>query len=294
MFLSASKIQLKSILPTAICSYRSALGTRGRKCQTIFRTFPARAVATKPLNNVSPAGKPVVLKKPPPTTTAGRLAPDATDVRDAHRNRLAQELAQNGNVLLYQAQSHVGFLFAAWVGGASCLGGALLILNLKLYEANKELPWFVPGAYRMTGVFLVAISVWSIARSSRLIYSIQLLAGNGNPRLLLKIRRNLPLPFVKPREMTVLTSDVTLKRRMVAPMGRPPQVANLDRGYITSIPSRIGAALSRFFASARQFVFSDGIVKVSVEGRGGIWKLDSNGLFLDGGNRLWEVVKFVD
>jgi hypothetical protein len=297
MFLRISIPQLKSVLPTPVCCRRSALHIRGRKHQTTFANFPSRPVTTKSSSSkVPPVPNPAVPRKPAPTVKPHSLAPDAAEVRDAQRNRHVQNLAQNGKMMLFQAQSHAGFMFAAWVGGAICFGGALLIVNLRLYEENKELAWFVPVAYRLAAIFLVAIGGWSVVRSSRLISSVEILRGNGKAQLVLNIRRNVPLPFIRTQKMIVPASDVIFHRRMVAHMGRPPydpsDLKNLRKGFIIGIASRVIAAFYRFFAGVRQFIFSDGLIKLAIQGRGGLWKLDSNGLFLDGGKPLFEVVGF--
>jgi hypothetical protein len=297
MFLRTSIPQLKSILPTPICCRRSALHIRSRNHQTVFSNLPSRPVTTKSSSsNVPPVSKPVVSRKPAPTAKPRSLAPDAAEVREAQRNRHVQKFARDGKVILFQAQSHAGFMFGAWVGGAVCFGGALLIVNLRLYEENKELSWFVPVAYRLAAIFLVAIGGWSVVRSSRLISSVEILRGNGKAQLVLNVRRNVPLPFIRTQKIIVPASDVILHRRMVAHMGRPPydpsDLKNLREGFVIGTASRVVAAFYRFFAGVRQFIFSDGLIQLAIQGRGGVWKLDSNGLFLDGGNPLFEAVGF--
>ncbi len=297
MFFRISTPLVKSFLRThPIYSYRSAFRIRNRKFQIVVPIFSSRPAATTSGIKVPPVPGSAVPKKPSSAAVSRSLAPDAAEVQDARQNLLAQTLAQQGNVKLFQAASHTGFMCMAWIGGVICFGGTLIILNQRLYEENKELPWFVPGTYRIVAVCLVALGGWSIARSSRLISSIEILPGNDKARLLFKIRRNIPLPLIKPKEMIVHVSDVSFQRRVVAFMGRPPpntgSWGNLDKGFIIGIAGRISAALLRFFAGARQFIFSDGIIKVSMQGQGGIWKLDSNGLFHDGGRPLFEMVKF--
>lgn len=297
MSLRTSKPQFKLILPTSISSYRLAFRTRCQNPQNIFTTSASRLVTTdsSSLSKVPPVSKLGVPTKPSSIAVPRGLIPDASEIRETKRNQLAQNLIRNGKVLLFQAASHTGFMCMAWIGGVTCFAGTLMILNQRLYEANKELPWFVPSIYRVVAVFLVALSGWSISRSSRLISSIEILPGKDKARLLLKVRRNIPLPFIKPKKMTVHASDVSFQRRVVAALGRPPNdAANLDKGFMTGIASGISATLYRFFAGSRQFILSDGIIKVSVKGHGGIWKLDANGLFLDGGGPLFELVKIKD
>ena len=292
MPLRATKPHLMPILPAPVYSYRSALPMRVRGCQKLFTTFPSRATATGPPKKVLSIPKPV-------SGAASRsIAPSALEVQDSRLSLLANNLVRDGKGTLFQAESHVGYMYAGWMGGIVCLGGALLILNEDVYEANKELPWFVPGAFRVSAVFLIGIAGWAIARSARRISSIQILPGNDKARLVLNVRRNIPLPFITPQRMTVLASDVTLQRKVVMPLGKrflaAPSLRNPDQSFVLGVARSIGAALSRFFAGARQFIFSDGIIWVSIKGRGGSWKLDGNGRFPDNGNRLTKMVKVED
>ncbi len=298
MLLRTSKPQLKSIFPPLICSQRSILRIRSRDSQNVLACFPARAAATKSFRKVLPVRKPAVPQKPASSVVHHGLAPNAAEVRDARRNLQAQDLAGSGKGMLFQAQSHAGYMFTGWIGGIICFAGAFAILNQRLYEENEELHWTVPVGYRLSAIFLVGLSGWAVARSSRRISSIEILPGKNKARLILNVRRNIPLPFIKPRSMNVLASHVTLQRRVITPMGRPPQDArssgNSDESFVLGIARSISTVPYRFFAGARQFIFSDGIIKVSIEGHGGTWKLDGNGRFLDGGARLFDIVKFED
>jgi hypothetical protein len=226
------------------------------------------------------------------------LAPNASQVQDAQRNLMAHNLARSGNVTLFRAPSHAGFMCTGWLAGAVCFAGALIILNQRLYEQNKELSWIVPVAYRIVVIFLVALSGWSIIRSSRLLSSIEILPGPNKAKLLLRVRRNIPLPFIKPKALIVDTSDLSLGRGVIAAMERSVPDArssgNLDSGILSRIRKRISISLFRFFAGARQYIFSDGIIQVYVEGYSGAWKLDSKGHFLDGGVPFFHLVKFKD
>lgn len=288
LFVCTPKKQLKSVLPNIISSHRSALRIGRLSSHTVRTTIHSRSAASKSSSNVPRIPKADIPRRPPSIGPPRNPASNIVELQARQGNPLTTKLVNTGRVVLFRAQSHAGFMFAAWVGGITCVGGALLILHLKLHEENKELPWFVPISYRIVIVFLVAVGSWSIIRSSRLISSIEMLRLNGKAQLVLKVRRNIPLPFIRPKEITVDASDVVLQRQMVTPMGRPPR----DPRSFTGIASRIGAVPHRFFTSARQFIFSDGIIQLSVLGRDGKWKVDSNGLFLDHGKLLFDVVKF--
>ena len=209
---------------------------------------------------------------------------------------LARKLAENGKVALFRAGSHTGLICTAWMAGFISFGGAWIIINLGLHQANEELPWFVPGTYSVVIVLLVAMGGWSILRSSRLLSAIEILPGQDRARLLLSVRRNIPLPFIKPKTLTVDASDVMMGRRLVRPLVEPIPLAGSFRDRKTSIikeiARRLNLMLFRYFVGARQFVLSDGIMSIRVRGQRGTWKLDTYGWFLAGGDRLLEVIKW--
>ena len=64
-----------------------------------------------------------------------------------------------------------------------------------------------------------------------------------------------------------------------------------DMGFIRGIARSISTTLYRFLAGVRQFIFSEGLISLSIKGYGGTWKLDYYGQFLDYGKPLHEVIR---
>ncbi len=295
MLFQTTRLHLMSIPPAPFCSPRSALRVLARGRGIPVTNLLSRAAATGSPRQLLPVPKPDVTNKPLSGVIQRSVAPRASDVRDDRLRLLANNLARDGKRTLFRAESHVGNMCAAWMGGILCLAGALTFLNEKVHEASKELPWFVPAAFRISAIFLVGMAGFAITRSARLISSIEILPGNDKARLVLNVRRNIPLPLIKPKKLIVLASDVTLQRKVVTPMGEQVQTTsrleNSRKSFILEVARSISAALSRFFVGVRQFIFMDGIIWVSLKGRGGSWKLDSYGRFPEDGDRLMKLVK---
>lgn len=114
------------------------------------------------------------------------------------------------------------------------------------------------------------------------------------PRLLLKVRRNLPLPFIPPKQMMVDLSDVAIDQRTIARMGTPYAEVSPEGDAIVWAWRRLQVGLYRFFNGVRQFWFFDGILRLQIRGKSGIWKLDTNGWLLEDGQALQELVKISD
>jgi len=299
MSLRVFRPSLKSIILHPIThSPQSALRVNGRP-RTLLRSFPSRAASTKSSGKVLLLRTPAVPRKPASNVPSRRLAPSAVELQDARSNLRAKELSRSGSTLLYKVRSHAGFMFAGWIGGLISFTGAIVYMNLfikdqRLDKNNKEFPFWVPVAFNLSGVIFIGVGIWAITRASRRISSIEILPGNNQPRLIINVRRNIPLPYIKPRRLNVLASDVTLHRRLVIPMRENLDESSLtksDIGFIRGIARSISTTLYRFLAGVRQFIFSEGLISLSIKGYGGTWKLDYYGQFLDYGKPLHEVIR---
>lgn len=287
MLFIASRFPLKSVFPATPCWCQTVRCLRPPTRQTVFETVFMRFANTKAPSKGQSAAKPTLTRKPPRASIPREVHPLVSEILDSERNQRALSLARDGKAMLFKASSHAGFLSAAWLGGVVCIGGGLLIIDMGLVEANDELPSFVPSSYRVSVIFLFALGCFSISKSFRLISSIEILPRNGKAMLLLNVRRNIPLPFIKPKPLVLHLSDVSLSRRMVAAIGQPVPDASSS-----GIASRIRTAPYRFFVGVRQFISSDRLAHLHVKGHSGTWKLDSNGLFPHGGRPLFSLVDF--
>ncbi len=275
------------------CS-RSLLRLHNRNGPRLSEIVPSRSAASKvqsPFPRNFP-GKPLAIATP------RRLTPPVSEFRETQANVLAEKLARDGKTMLLKVASHFGFMWSAWMAGVICFTGVYFILSTNLYELNVELPWFVPIAYRLSAIVLVAMGSFSILRSSRLLSSIEILPGKDHATLLFKIRRNIPLPFIKHRVLTAPVSDVSVERRVVvsgqSPALEPRDLGDLEKNIIIIILRRLTLAASRFVAGAKQFMFSDRIIFLHIKGHRGTWKLDSNALLPAGDHFFLRVVKFED
>jgi hypothetical protein len=297
MSLRISRPRLQSIIQYPItCSPQLALRVNGR-FRTLLAPFPSRTAVTKSSGKVQTLRTPVVPPKPASNVPSRRLAPNAVEVQDARNNFWAKELSRSGSTLLYQARSHAGFMFASWTAGLMCFASAIYIINQRFYEDNEGLPRWVPFAYRITACFWIGIGSFAITRAHRRISSIDILPGNNQARLIINVRRNIPLPYIRPRRLNVLASDVTLHRRLVIPMGKVLDGSSLtksDKGFVLRIARSISTILYNFFDGVRQFLFSDGMIALSIEGYGGTWKLDIYGQCPDNAKPLHEVIRLED
>lgn len=272
---SASKYQLPLL-------YRS-----GQIHQTIYRAIRSpgftqlRPKSTTFRNSAEP-------KSPP------RIAPTISEVQDEKRQLLALRLIQDGKSVLWKAPSHSGFAIAGFVTGTFCLTCGLLTVVMDAAEDYTDLPWYVPVTARFGVVIVLGGAGVAFLRTSRLISSVELVRVKDRARIMFKVRRNIPLPFIPPRRLVVDFSDVIVQRRLVVLMdwsGRKIQ-EKWASGVQLRLAERIKLMLFHFYASTKQFFDSSGLIYLYIKGRKGFWKLSAYGLALDGGQPFHELVEF--
>jgi hypothetical protein len=303
MFLRISRPHLKPIILHPItCSPQSALRINGR-LRTLLASFPSRAAATKSSGEVLTLRTPAVPPKPASNVPSRRLAPNAGEIQDARNNIWAKELSRSGPRLLFKVRSHAAFMCTGWIKGLLSFTCAFIMIDLRFWEQFpefEEAPRWTILVFRLSSIFLIVLGSWAITRASRRISSIEILPGSDQPRLIINVRRNIPLPYIKPRRLNVLASDVTIHRRLVipfTPIEKAPDESSLtksDKGVIRGIARSISTMLYSIFAGVRQFIYLDGVASLSIKGYGGTWKLDIYGQFLDGGKPLYKILRMRD
>jgi hypothetical protein len=161
-------------------------------------------------------------------------------------------------------------------------------------EKSTELPWWVFLVNRFVAVFLVGAAGIIYLRASKLITSMELVPGKDRVRVLLKVRRNVPLPFIAPRRVVVDIPDVTIERKVVAPMElRDEEIKEcIAKGIQLRLSKRIRLAIYRFFAGAKQFFDSSGIIYLYIKGQKGTWKLSAYGNIVEGGRPFHGLFEF--
>lgn len=255
----------------------------------ICKQTRAFADISQPQNRL-PHGNPQVGgRRPPP------LHHNPTTIQSpaALLNRRAERLVAEGRDILYTASSHYGYMYAGWFLGAMCFGGGFLMGQIGFYSAPEGLHWMVPMAYRFSTVFLAFLGGWAIARSSRRITSLQVRPGPEKPMITILVQRNTPIPFIKPRKIVVPLTDFQLGTRLVRPMGNPLDEATLREIYSGNKPRlarRFSMAMFRIFAGVRQYIFSDGLISVYLNGYNGVFRMDAHGHLRDDGQPLYELV----
>ena len=211
------------------------------------------------------------------------------------KQNLARTLHDSGEIFLYQAPSHAGFLAATFLTGTMCLIGVVSTFSTDLWK-SPEVPWWINAANRMGIVCFTFLGGWIILRATRHITSIKLMRQGDSVKMLVTVRRMIPLPLVPAKTIVTDPVDFVLPSRMVAQLAMPSWLDNQGPEIAGTLPSRIlkriSLALWTFFAGMRKVFTHEGFLDVTIEGTNGLWKLDSAGSFAQGGRNLLNIVSY--
>jgi hypothetical protein len=113
-------------------------------------------------------------------------------------------------------------------------------------------------------------------------------------KMLVTVRRMIPLPFVPPKKVVTDPVDFILPSRMVAQLAIPTwldsQGMEISGSLSSRIVKRISLAFWTFFADMRKVFTHEGFLDVTINGTKGLWKLDTAGDFASGGRNLLNIV----
>jgi hypothetical protein len=279
------------------------------RCTKLWRLTNAHfssalARPTKPPVDLGQKGSAKGSSKLLPNTQATRLpaqaelpsAPNARTARNIQKQNLARYLHDSGETLLYKAPSHAGFLTATFLSGSLCLIGAVATSSTELWKAQEGLPWWVNTANRLGIICFAFLGGWIVLRATRHITSIKLMLKDDRVKMLVTVRRMIPLPFVPSKKLVTDPVDFILPSRMVAQLAIPTWLDSQGTEISGSLPSRIvkriSLALWTFFAGMRKVFTHEGFLDVTINGTNGFWKLDTAGDFANGGRNLLNIVSY--
>ena len=133
-------------------------------------------------------------------------------------------------------------------------------------------------------------------RATRHITSIKLMLKDDRVKMLVTVRRMIPLPFVPPKKLVTDPVDFILPSRMVAQLAIPTWLDNqgteISGSLSSRIVKRISLSLWTFFAGMRKVFTHEGFLDVAINGTNGLWKLDTTGDFASGGRNLLNIVSY--
>jgi hypothetical protein len=224
------------------------------------------------------------------------IVSNAQTAQNLQKQNLAKYLFESGETLLYQAPSHVGFLTATFLTGTMCLFGAAATSSTELWKPQEGLPWWINTAYRLGIICFAFLGGWIVLRATRHITSIKLMPKGERVKILVTVRRMIPLPFVPPKKIVTDPVDFVLPSRMVAQVAIPTWLGSQEpkiTGPLSSrIAKRISLALWTYFAGMRKVFTHEGFLDVKIKGTNGLWKLDTAGNFAGKGRNLLDIVSY--
>lgn len=221
---------------------------------------------------------------------------NAKTAQNLHKENRTKALLNSGETQLYQAPSHAGFLTATFVTSTMCLVGAVLTSSTELWKVQAGLPWWVNMANGLGIMCFAFLGGWIVLRAARHITSIKLMLRDDKVKMLVTVRRTIPLPFVPSKTIITSPVDFILPSRMVAQLSIPKWLDNqepdITKPLSLRIIKRISLSLWTYFAGMRKVFTHEGFLDVKINGTKGLWKLDTAGHFASGGRNLLDIVTF--
>ncbi|KAI9798099.1 MAG: hypothetical protein M1833_004996 [Piccolia ochrophora] len=265
-----------------------------------------KAFTRPPSKSTSPQSsptKPSTLPKGP----SALLKPTASTTRTAIYRTFADTLAlRQSPTLLYQAPPHAGYIIGSYTSGLFCITYAGYNFIAHYLQPPVDLPGWVPIAFGFVCFFMTCMGTWLLLAPSRLIRTITAIPIGTTPRsitLEVRLRRWLPIPFMKPRTFTCPPQDVTITPRLFE---HPPPALSLaevkrqeekqrefERARILTAPFRhLSYACWRGLRAVKRVWTREGFSNLKAKGERGVMKLDREGGWaLDEGRGLDRLVQ---
>ena len=168
--------------------------------------------------------------------------------------------------------------------------------STELWKAQPGIHWLINSANRMGIACFTFLAGWIMLRATRHITSIKLTLKDDKVKMLVTVRRTIPLPFIPSKEIATDPADFVLPSRMVAQLAIPKwldiQGPEVTGPLSSRIIKRISLVLWTFFAGMRKVFTHEGFMDVTINGTKGLWKLDTAGDFANGGRNLLDIVSY--
>jgi hypothetical protein len=130
--------------------------------------------------------------------------------------------------LLYTAPPHTLYIVASYTGAFFCFSYAAYNFNANYANAPPDLSPWVPVAFGGVCFLMACFGGWLVLGPARLIKTITAIpppqalakgAGRQGPlKIEIELRKMFPLPFFPARKITGSMEDLTLNRRLYAPI----------------------------------------------------------------------------
>ncbi|SPQ22317.1 538bcd3d-707c-42df-9960-7c0248b12455 [Thermothielavioides terrestris] len=199
--------------------FRARFST-SRLLQKIARpSRPAPKPAAKP---AAPAGP----KTAPARTAPAAVAGSATSQAARLPSTYAEQLAQRGRTLLYEAPSHFWFRAGCFSSATFCVSYTVYQYWTVILHPPEGLMWWVPHAFGLILVFMAGMGTYFVLGAGRIVRSIEavptaaaakrIAAGGAaqTPPIYIEVATRRAVPFMPPKKMLFAPEEVQLPFRM--------------------------------------------------------------------------------
>jgi hypothetical protein len=185
-----------------------------------------------------PAAKATPKSATPTTTTTTTTAPkpahakaslpaigSATAAHALRTSSYAEQLAQKGRTLLYEAPSHFWFRAGCFCSAAFCVSYTVYQYWTVILHPPEGLLWWVPHAFSVILIFMAGMGAYFVLGAGRIVRSIEAVpakliaakaAGAAAPQspIFIEVATRRAVPFLPAKKILLRPEEVLLPMRM--------------------------------------------------------------------------------
>lgn len=212
--------------------------------------------------------------KPP-----GLSKPGVTRRRPQGFTLFEREVAKEKSLQLYEAPNHRRYLFGCYTVAVAFFAMAVNFADIA-YRRESKAPTWIKITHGAVSFVASVMGTIAILKTARLVKSISAFRSHGQTYLRVTSRRLIP--FAKPLTFDVHHSQVSVASELVA----SPEVARatlaetqrlMGVSFFKAPLKRTNLAFWRLFKGVRQVWTEEDFIKLTLEGQGGRFRMDSNG-----------------
>ncbi|KAL1974473.1 hypothetical protein VTN31DRAFT_4677 [Thermomyces dupontii] len=201
--------------------------------------------------------------------------------RPAGLGRLQLRVSKAGEVLLFEAPSHRGYILVAYSIGTFSFAYAIINSQMTLGDPNAQLPMWQKSLFSGVCILMSIMGTVFLSRTTRLIRKITAVNTDGGLRLRFWVRSMVP--FRRPWQVECNPRQVAFSRQLVID---PKRLANDPRfkhqateqtKFYKAPIQALSRAFFRVFVTVRQVFTQEDFILLEIQGQRGAFRMDANG-----------------
>ncbi|KAI9370720.1 hypothetical protein BJX61DRAFT_514376 [Aspergillus egyptiacus] len=253
------------------------------------RYFSSSIIRSKAAGKVAPQKQPP-FQSPSKPSSPHKASPQTGDTlkfagrRPTGSAKLDRKVAREGELVLFKAPSHRSYILGAYGIAFFCFAYSVYNSNAVIRDPVVPYPKWQQGLLAGICVTMSVMGTVFLFKTGRLVKGVKAISKDGQTYLRFSVRHIIP--FRKPLEFDTLPRQIAFTRRLVvspeALRGQQrlvsQEAAKSRSGSLLKAPFKnFSKLLWGLFRSIRQIFTQEDFILLEVEGRKGVYRMDSSG-----------------